>query len=145
MLLNKSLLLLVTFIFAIVSAQSYTEFKISGTNPMNNQPCNSTAVYTVNNGACQNVCGMFGKLITTSDSTKFDVQMYLDQNCASNAIQSSFTCLPDLQPVKINPSYNINVTCIAEVTPSPTPSDSSATSIIASFSAVFIALLFALL
>ncbi|KAN0029230.1 hypothetical protein ACTFIV_011109 [Dictyostelium citrinum] len=140
MLLNKSLLILVAFVFAIVSATTYTEFKILGQNPITDQNCNSDTIYTAENGDCQNVCGMYGKLIATSNSSQFNVEMFASAGCSNSLGTTTLNCLPDEQEVQINPK--ISVICIAEKDSS---SDSSATTIIASISAIIISLLFALL
>ncbi|KAM9998221.1 hypothetical protein ACTFIY_007875 [Dictyostelium cf. discoideum] len=141
MLLKKSLLLLVAFVFAIVSATTYSEFKIIGVNPSSQKECDSSIVYTTNNGACQNVCGMFGKLIATSNSTQFNVEMFGLEGCEAPLGNTGLTCLPDEKEVKITES--LSVVCYANKEESS--SDSSATTMIASFSAILIALLFALL
>ncbi|KAN0009809.1 hypothetical protein ACTFIU_007112 [Dictyostelium citrinum] len=140
MLLNKSLLILVAFVFAIVSATTYTEFKITGQNPITKKECDPSIIYTAQNGACQNVCGMYGKLIATSNSSQFNIEMSAVAGCSSSLGNTTLNCLPDEQAVQITPE--ISVICIAEKDSS---SDSSATTIIASISAIIISLLFALL
>ncbi|KAM9980167.1 hypothetical protein ACTFIZ_006424 [Dictyostelium cf. discoideum] len=142
MLLNKSLLLLVAFVFAIVSATTtYSEFKITGINPMTKDQCNSSIVYTAQDGACQNVCGMYGKLFATTDPAQFKVDMFMAAGCPAPPMASpEITCLPDEQEVKI--TETISLVCFADKEES---SDSHASTMVASFSAILIALLFSLL
>ncbi|EAL66071.1 hypothetical protein DDB_G0282423 [Dictyostelium discoideum AX4] len=148
MLLNKSLLLLVAFVFAIVSATTYSEFKITGTNPLTQETCDPSIVYTSQNGACQGVCGMFGKLVATSNSTQFNVEMYGSAGCVGPLGTTGLTCLPNEQVIKV--TETISVVCFADKD-EPSGDDSSgddssaAATMIASFSAILIALLFALL
>ncbi|KAM9959677.1 hypothetical protein ACTFIR_000765 [Dictyostelium discoideum] len=143
MLFNKSLLLLVAFVFAIVSATTYSEFKITGTNPFTKESCDPSIVYTSQNGACQNVCGMFGKLVATSNSSQFDVETYGAAGCVGPLGTTGLTCLPNEQEIQV--TQTLTVVCFADKEPSSGDDSSAAATMIASFSAIIIALLFALL
>ncbi|KAM9991007.1 hypothetical protein ACTFIY_007040 [Dictyostelium cf. discoideum] len=132
MLSIKSLLLLLSLIFAVSNATGYIGFKVDGTG------CNATKIITTENGACQTVCStMFGKVTPTNDPSKFNLTPFVEADCKIPLMgQQQVTCLPDNQSFKL---MTYTVTCIPEA------STSSASTIIGSIAFVTFAALFALI
>ncbi|KAN0040227.1 hypothetical protein ACTA71_012117 [Dictyostelium dimigraforme] len=128
MLLKKSLLLLVAFILAFVavsSATKYSEFTVSG------EGCTDAPIKG-ENGACQKVCAIYGKIYPTSDESKFNLNVFQDKDCINPAVNQTLTCLPNNKP--LTPLMGYTITCL----------DSSSSSIVASIALTIFGILFAL-
>ncbi|KAK5580340.1 hypothetical protein RB653_000356 [Dictyostelium firmibasis] len=119
MLFSKSLLLLISFIFAIfaISGATYTDFKVSGSN------CDPNKIIKGENGTCQKVCNLYGKLFTTQKDSTFNIQLFADDSCKSQIISREVTCLPHNKP--LDPINGYTITCIE-------PESNSSSTIIAS-------------
>ncbi|KAN0012166.1 hypothetical protein ACTFIU_007464 [Dictyostelium citrinum] len=131
MLLKKSLLL-ISLIFAIAavsSATKYTSFTISGTG------CDANRIITENNGACQTICtGLYGKIVPTNDTSKFDLTAFADQGCTKIIKQNEVTCLPNNQKFQL---LGYDIICISE--------SSSASTLIGSIGLIFLGILLSLI
>ncbi|KAM9957981.1 hypothetical protein ACTFIW_012957 [Dictyostelium discoideum] len=145
MLLIKSLLLLLSLIFAVSNATGYAGFKVEGTG------CNATKIITLENGACQTVCtNMYGKVTPTNDPSKFNLNPYVDVDCKTPLMgEQQVTCLPDNKPFKL---LTYTITCIPDTISSSTSSSSdnssstsSTSTLIGSIAFVTLAALFALI
>ncbi|EAL64299.1 hypothetical protein DDB_G0286247 [Dictyostelium discoideum AX4] len=145
MLFIKSLLLLLSLIFAVSNATGYVGFKVDGPG------CNATKIITLENGACQTVCtNLYGKVTPTNDPSKFNLNPFIDVDCKTPLMaEQQVTCLPDNKPFKVS---TLTVTCIPDTTSSSTspsstsPSSTSpASTLIGSIAFVTLAALFALI